>query len=178
MFGACFNHVWPSSTFRLARFLNYSRCNQFGWWDIFLEFLFWHSDRFILGPCWGHVCLKLDLRLARALKFSVLGHSGLQDKTMEYWILIIMQEPCLTLFGLALLKGYVELKNFEEWINWVQMIHPWNFILWDHAKAMFGPRWSNGWHSFTSILSQAVTILRFCWFGLRNMSIKFPIMEP
>ena len=79
----------------LGTFLNYSRWNQFGPLDIFLEFLFLHSNRVILGPCWGHVCLKLALRLARALKFSVLGHSGLQDKTMEYSILMIMQEPCL-----------------------------------------------------------------------------------
>ena len=62
-----------------------------------------------MGPCWGHVCLKLDLRLARALRFSALGHSGLQDKTMKYSILMIMQEQCLGLVGLALLKGYVEL---------------------------------------------------------------------
>ena len=95
IFGPCCSHVCPGSTFRLARFLNYSRWNQFGPWDIFLEFLFLHSDRVILGPCLGHVCLKLDVRVARALKFSVLGHSGLQEKTMEYSISMIMQEPCL-----------------------------------------------------------------------------------
>ena len=159
MFGPCCHHVWPSSTFRLARFLNYSRWNQFGPWDIFLEFPFWHSDRIILGSCWGHVSLKLDLRLARALKFSVLGHGGLQDKTMEYRILMIAQKPCLTLFVLALLQGYVELQNFEEWINWIQVIKPWKFILWDHAKAIFALSWSNGWHRFTFIISKSETIL-------------------
>ena len=45
----------------------------------------------------------------------------------------------LTLFGIALFKEYVELQNFVEWVNWVQVIYQWNFILWDHAKAMFGP---------------------------------------
>ena len=159
MSGPCCNCVWPSSTFRLTRFLNPSRWNHFGPSGIFSEFLFWHSDRIIWWSYWGHVSLKLDLRLARALKFSVLGHGGLQDKTMEYRILMITQKPCLTLFVLALLQGYVELQNFEEWINWIQVIKPWKFILWDHAKAIFALSWSNGWHRFTFIISKSETIL-------------------
>ena len=112
MFGPCCNHVWPSSTFRLARFLNYSRWNQFGPWDIFLEFLFLHSNRVILGPCWVYVCLILALRLARALKFSVLGHSGLQDKTMEYSILMIMQEPCWDPIWISFTWGLCRASKF------------------------------------------------------------------
>ena len=75
--------------------------------------------------------------LARAPKFSVLGHGGLWDKTMEYQILMTTQKLYWTLFVLAVLQGYVEHQNLEEWINWIQVIKPWKFILWDHVKAIF-----------------------------------------
>ena len=67
---------------------------------------------------------------------------------MEYQILMITQKLCLTPFGLAVLQGYVEHQNFEEGINWNQVIKPWKFILWDDVKAIFVPSGSNGWHRF------------------------------
>ena len=78
---------------------------------------------------------------------------------MEYQILMITQKLYLTLFVLAVLQGYVEHQNFEEWINWIQVIKPWKFILWDHVKAIFVLSGSNGWHRFTVITSKSETIL-------------------
>ena len=68
---------------------------------------------------------------------SVLGHGGLPDKSMKYQTLMYTQKLCLTPFGLAVLQGYAEHQNFEEGINWIQVIKPWKFILWDHVKAIF-----------------------------------------
>ena len=67
---------------------------------------------------------------------------------MEYQTLMYTQKLCLTPFGLAVLQGYAEHQNFEEGINWIQVIKPWKFILWDDVKAIFVPSGSNGWHRF------------------------------
>jgi len=65
---------------------------------------------------------------------------------MKYQTLMYTQKLCLTPFGLAVLQGYAEHQNFEEGINWIQVIKPWKFILWDDVKAISVPSGSNGWH--------------------------------
>ena len=160
MYGPFFNHIWPSSTLRLARNRILSRLNQLGVWDILLEFLFLHSARAFFGRCWGHACPRLALRLARALKCSGLGHSGVQDKTMACLIPMTMPGPYLDLVWISFTSKLHRALKFWSCINWVQGIYPWSLILWNHAKAMFGPYWKNGWCSFTSKLSQALTIVR------------------
>ena len=153
MLGPCSNHIWPSYTFGLARALKFLSVIQFSPWDNFLECLFLYSSRTIFGPCWGQVYPRLALSLASALKFLSPGRSGLQNTTLIYLIFITMQGHVWSLFGLGSIPGYIEIWNFEDYINWVWGIYQWNFIFWDHVMAMFGLYWSNGWCTFTFTLS-------------------------
>ena len=104
---------------KLGPFLNLTTLNIFIWSKSY--------GKSLLEPIIAELslyCYSFTSSLARALKFSVLGHGGLPDKTMEYQTLMITPKLYLTLFVLAVLQGYVEHQNFEEWINWIQVIKP------------------------------------------------------
>ena len=86
----CWDHVWPSFTFRPATALRFSTLKRYGLRYISMERLFFGT---ISGPCWDHVWPSFPSRPARALKCSTLNLNSL---SLYLWSVFFgtMSGPC------------------------------------------------------------------------------------
>merc|ERR1711954_18996 len=116
--GPCWDHFWPSFTYRPARVLKLSTLYLHGLRHIYLEFLFLGT---MSGPCWDHVLPSFTSRPARSLKFPRLSQHGLRPMSTECVLIRTISGPCLdhvgTMLGLALLPDQLEHCNFQGCIK-------------------------------------------------------------